>query len=160
MPDMHETYSEEETRDLGRDFARTLPATVLIAFSGDLGSGKTAFIRGMCEEFGCGEQVSSPTFTIVNEYSGTRQVRHCDLYRLDSIEEMLQIGLDAQFASEATLLVEWAERALPLLPIPRYEVSSRHGGSENHRVFSVQRIETAEEASILAPPVQMFRRKT
>lgn len=153
-----ETYGEEETRALGRAFAEELPADAVVAFSGDLGSGKTAFIRGICDTFGCSEQVSSPTFTIVNEYAGSRTVRHCDLYRLDRIEDMLEIGLDALFREGGTVLIEWAERALPLLPLPRYEIAASHGHSEDHRRFTVQLLDPAA-TSILTAPAQLFRRK-
>ncbi|MDT8323130.1 MAG: tRNA (adenosine(37)-N6)-threonylcarbamoyltransferase complex ATPase subunit type 1 TsaE [Bacteroidota bacterium] len=173
-----DTYGEDETRALGRAFAETLPADAVVAFSGDLGSGKTAFIRGICDTFSCGGQVSSPTFTIVNEYAGSRRVTHCDLYRLDNMTEMLEIGLDALFRDGGTVLVEWAERALPLLPLPRYEIAAAHGDSEAHRRFTVQLLEAdageadageadageadageARPVSILAAPAALFRRK-
>lgn len=153
-----DTYSAEETRALGRAFAAELPADATVAFSGDLGSGKTAFIRGICDAFSCGTQVSSPTFTIINEYAGDRPVKHCDLYRLDTIEEMLQIGLDALFRDSGTVLIEWAERALPLLPLPRYEIAAAHGDEEGHRRFRVQLLDTAH-GSILRAPAALFRRK-
>ena len=82
MHERFETHSEEETRTAGRRLAAALPPSALVAFSGDLGSGKTAFIRGMCEFFGCAAQVSSPTFALINEYEGAHRVSHCDLYRL------------------------------------------------------------------------------
>ena len=96
--------------------AEQLPPTAVVAMSGDLGAGKTAFIRGVCEFFGCASQVSSPTFTIVHEYDGTGSIAHCDLYRLESTEEMLQIGLDQLFREERVILIEWAERAEKALP--------------------------------------------
>ncbi len=153
-----DTYGEEETRALGRVFAGELPPDAVVAFSGDLGSGKTAVIRGICDTFRCSEQVSSPTFTIVNEYVGSRSIRHCDLYRLDRIEDMLEIGLDALFRESGTVLIEWAERALPLLPLPRYEIAASHGDVESHRRFSVQLCD-ADTASILSAPAELFRRK-
>ncbi|MCB2203917.1 tRNA (adenosine(37)-N6)-threonylcarbamoyltransferase complex ATPase subunit type 1 TsaE [bacterium] len=155
--EVHETYSVEETRALGRRFASTLPASALVAFCGDLGSGKTAFIQGVCDYFDCAGQVSSPTFTIVNEYSGSRSVRHCDLYRLDAVEDMLEIGLDALFSEDGIILVEWAERALPLLPLPRFEVAAAHGDSESHRSYRIHRLEHGGK-SILSAPQQMFQR--
>jgi tRNA threonylcarbamoyladenosine biosynthesis protein TsaE len=150
-----DSYGEEETRQAGRRLAAALPASALVAFSGDLGCGKTAFIRGMCEEFGCAGQVTSPTFTIVNEYLGTRAVTHCDLYRLDTVEEMRQIGLDECFAGAGTVLVEWAERARAILPLPRYEVAARHGDSELHRRFEIRLVET-EALSILFVPAELI----
>ena len=139
------TYSETETRAAGRALARELPESAVVAFSGDLGTGKTAFIRGMCDAFDCAGQVSSPSFTIVNEYRGNRRVTHCDLYRLDTIDDMLRIGLDEVFATGGTVLVEWAERALPLLPFPRWEIAAHHGSDADQRVYVMVRRENAAE---------------
>lgn len=153
------TYGEHETRRTGRMMAEQLPLDALVAFSGDLGTGKTAFIRGMCEVFGCEKQVSSPSFTIINEYRGTRDVTHCDLYRLETIEEMPAIGLDEIFSAERTVLVEWAERALPLLPLPRYEIALRHGLQHDERLILMQRLERDDRNSILFSPAELeFRR--
>ncbi|MFA6235302.1 MAG: tRNA (adenosine(37)-N6)-threonylcarbamoyltransferase complex ATPase subunit type 1 TsaE [Bacteroidota bacterium] len=158
MRERFETHSETETRAAGMRLAAVLPAKALVAFSGDLGCGKTAFIRGMCEHFGCDRQVTSPTFTIINEYAGNRTVTHCDLYRLHGIEEMRQIGLHEFFSDEGIVLVEWAERALPLLPFPRYEVAAWHGDSENQRRFELRFVEE-EEDSILFEPAELFSRQ-
>jgi tRNA threonylcarbamoyladenosine biosynthesis protein TsaE len=152
------TYSEDETRAAGRKLAEQLPPTAIVAMSGDLGAGKTAFIRGVCEFFGCASQVSSPTFTIVHEYDGTRSIAHCDLYRLESTEEMLQIGLDQLFREERVILIEWAERALPLLPLPRFEVAARHTDSSEIRELEIMLLEADDSTSILFEPQQLFRR--
>ncbi len=131
------TSSEAETLAFGRELARTLVGGALIALTGDLGTGKTALVRGICEGLECGEQVTSPTFTIVNEYHGIQRVLHCDLYRLETMEEMLEIGLDELFRSDAVILVEWAERATALLPLPRLEISAGYGDSEHERIFTI-----------------------
>ena len=146
-----DTHSEEETRAAGRELAALLPPSAVVAFSGDLGCGKTAFIRGMCEHFDCAAQVNSPTFTIINEYEGTRRVTHCDLYRLSSLDDFLQIGLDEILAAGGTVLVEWAERALPLLPVPRYEVGAWHGASEHHRRFEWRMVHNSDESFLFSP---------
>jgi tRNA threonylcarbamoyladenosine biosynthesis protein TsaE len=148
--------SEAETHAAGRELAAELSDTLLIAISGDLGSGKTALVRGICEHEGCASQVSSPTFTIVNEYSGRRPVLHVDLYRLTSIQDMLDIGLDELFASGALLLIEWAERAFPLLPYPRIEVAASHGADENTREYTF-RFSTRDSESILFEPREFIR---
>ncbi|MDX9758174.1 MAG: tRNA (adenosine(37)-N6)-threonylcarbamoyltransferase complex ATPase subunit type 1 TsaE [Bacteroidota bacterium] len=146
-----DTHSEEETRAAGRELAATLPPSVVVAFSGDLGCGKTAFIRGMCEAFDCAAQVNSPTFTIINEYTGSRRVTHCDLYRLASLDDFLQIGLDEILAGNGTVLVEWAERAVPLLPFPRYEVGAWHGTDAPHRRFEIRRVNNSDESLLFSP---------
>jgi tRNA threonylcarbamoyladenosine biosynthesis protein TsaE len=157
MRERFETYSEEETRAAGRRLAAALPPDALVAFSGDLGGGKTAFIRGICEQLGCERQVTSPSFTIVNEYSAGGRILHCDLYRLHGIAEMREIGLDELFASGGIILVEWAERARALLPLPRYEVAVHHGEHEFQRLFEIRSVEDEDE-SILFEPAELFSR--
>lgn len=148
--------SEAETRALGRALggalAASAPACTVAALSGDLGTGKTALVRGICEYFGCAEQVCSPSFTLVNEYRGNRRVTHCDLYRMSSVAEMLDIGLEEILASPDPVLVEWAETAVPLLPLPRLELIAAHGDSETERIYTWQICARAED-SILRPVV-------
>lgn len=134
---MVHTSSETETLAFGHLLARELAPGMLVALTGELGAGKTALVRGICEGLGCGGQVTSPTFTIVNEYEGNHRVLHCDLYRLETMEEMLEIGLDELFRSDAVILVEWAERAVTLLPLPRLEIRATHGGNEHERSFEL-----------------------
>ena len=86
------THSEAETEQAGADFARTLPDGKVVAMYGELGSGKTAFVRGMARGMGLTCRVSSPTFTIVNEYEGPRELIHFDMYRLGSADELFDIG--------------------------------------------------------------------
>lgn len=137
------------THALGRQLAAELTPGILVALTGDLGTGKTALVRGICDGLGCGEQVTSPTFTIVNEYVGIVRVTHCDLYRLDSISEMLDIGLDDVFRSDAVVLVEWAERARPLLPVPRLEIRCSHGDDDDVRLLDIVMCE--DDATSLLP---------
>ena len=86
--------SEAETEAIGADFARDLPGGTVVAMYGDLGAGKTAFVRGMARGMGLDCRVSSPTFTIVNEYLGKRELIHFDMYRLSSADELFDIGND------------------------------------------------------------------
>ncbi len=152
------TYGEAETRAAGRQLGEALPPEAVVAMSGDLGAGKTAFIRGLCEHFECADQVSSPTFTIVNEYSGTSPIAHCDLYRLSTQEEMLQIGLHELFREERIILIEWAERARKLLPCPRYEVAIRHSADPSSREITIALLDNEADDSILFEPQELFRR--
>ena len=131
------THSEEQTRALAGAFAGSLEPGATVALSGDLGSGKTAWVRGMCAAYGCEAQVSSPTFTIVNEYRGRHRVIHCDVYRLRGVDEMFEAGLDEMFDSDAVVLVEWAEKMLALLPFPRWEILCEHGGEESERRYTI-----------------------
>ena len=109
--------SEAETRNVARELAAALQAGTTILLSGDLGAGKTAFVKGLAEGLGLdADDVTSPTFTLVHEYRGGRlPLIHVDLYRLDSAE-LDEIGLDPDLALTGVVAVEWAERlARPIL---------------------------------------------
>ena len=102
--------SEAETERIGENLARALPEGSVVALYGDLGAGKTAFVRGMARGLGIEARVSSPTFTIVNEYSGGgRELLHFDMYRLGGAEELFDIGWDDYLARGAVCAVEWSE---------------------------------------------------
>ena len=103
------THSEEETEALGAQIAQTLPDGSVAAFYGELGSGKTAFVRGMARGMGIQAVVNSPTFTIVNEYEGDRTLFHFDMYRLGSAEELYNIGWEDYLARNGVCAVEWSE---------------------------------------------------
>lgn len=104
-----ETHSEAETERVGAAFAAGLPGGTVVAFYGELGSGKTAFVRGMARGLGLDCRVSSPTFTIVNEYEGARPLFHFDMYRLASGDELFDIGWEDYLARGAICAVEWSE---------------------------------------------------
>jgi tRNA threonylcarbamoyladenosine biosynthesis protein TsaE len=105
------TESETETRAVARDLVAGLAAGTTILLSGDLGAGKTAFVKGLAEGLGIDAgEVTSPTFTIVHEYSGGRlPLVHVDLYRLERAE-LDEVGLDTEMAGAGIVAVEWAER--------------------------------------------------
>ena len=114
--------SEADTIRLARDFARQLEAGSLVALYGDLGAGKTQFVKGVCEAFEVEEVVNSPTFTIVNEYHGKLPVFHIDLYRITNVDEIFGIGFDEYLESGGVCLVEWAERLDGIIPEKRFDV--------------------------------------
>ena len=143
------TETEQQTRALGRELAEHLKAGNLVAMSGELGTGKTVLVRGICEHFQCEQQVSSPTFTIENEYKGTATLVHCDLYRVKSIAEMLDIGLDEVFTGNGIILVEWAERAKALLPLPRLEIRCEHGEMESQRKYTIADVQNEADSILL-----------
>jgi len=101
--------NEAETEAAGERFARTLPDGAVVALYGGLGAGKTAFVRGMARGLGIDARVSSPTFTIVNEYLGARELYHFDMYRLGSSEELFDIGWEDYLARGGICAVEWSE---------------------------------------------------
>lgn len=101
--------SEQETEDIGAAFAKGLAGGSVVAMYGDLGAGKTAFVRGMARGMGLDAHVSSPTFTIVNEYPGKRELIHFDMYRLSSADELFDIGWEDYLNRGAVCAVEWSE---------------------------------------------------
>lgn len=105
----HLSHSEQETEQLGEQVARKLPRGTVIAYTGELGMGKTAFTRGLARGLGCRGRVTSPTFTIVNEYEGDIPLFHFDLYRLGSSDELFDIGWEDYLARGAVCAVEWSE---------------------------------------------------
>ena len=104
------TNSPEETEALGAALGKRLPAGTVIAYRGDLGAGKTAFTRGLARGLGCTEQVTSPTYTIVNEYLGGRlPLFHFDMYRLSSADDLFDIGWEDYLDRGGVCAVEWSE---------------------------------------------------
>ncbi len=103
------TNNEIETEQAGAAFAEDLPGGTVVAFYGDLGAGKTAFVRGMAKGMGISSRVNSPTFTIVNEYIGERELYHFDMYRLGSADELFDIGWEDYLSRGGVCAVEWSE---------------------------------------------------
>jgi tRNA threonylcarbamoyladenosine biosynthesis protein TsaE len=126
----HITHNKTETLDLAKEFAATLLSGDIVALYGDLGAGKTEFVRGICEYFQVGDIVSSPTFTIINSYEGVMppeddelKLYHLDLYRINSEKELQEIGFDECLAAQDSIkLIEWADKANGNLPRKRYSV--------------------------------------
>ena len=111
------THSPEETRALGERLAGTLGPGTVVAFTGDLGAGKTAFTRGIARGLGIPERVTSPTFTIVNEYEGGRlPLFHFDMYRLNSADDLFDIGWEDYLSRGGVCAVEWSENVMDALP--------------------------------------------
>ena len=101
--------NERETEAVGERLAASISGGAVIAMYGDLGAGKTAFVRGMARGMGLECRVSSPTFTIVNEYLGERELIHFDMYRLSSADELFDIGWEDYISRGAVCAVEWSE---------------------------------------------------
>ena len=106
---VYKSTSEQETEALGARLVKTLPEGSVVALYGDLGAGKTAFVRGMARGLGLSCRVSSPTFTIVNEYLGEKNLFHFDMYRLSGPEELFDIGWEDYLSRGAVCAVEWSE---------------------------------------------------
>ena len=133
----YRTHSESETEAVGEALATTLSPGTVIAFTGDLGAGKTAFTRGLARGLGISERVTSPTFTIVNEYEGGRlPLFHFDMYRLESSEELFDIGWEDYLRRGGVCAVEWSENVADAL-VGALRVDIRRGEGERDRVITV-----------------------
>ncbi|MBR0365800.1 MAG: tRNA (adenosine(37)-N6)-threonylcarbamoyltransferase complex ATPase subunit type 1 TsaE [Clostridia bacterium] len=113
---VYESYSYEDTMRIASEFAKTLRGGEFIAMYGDLGAGKTAFVQGLAKALGITQHVTSPTFTIVNEYEGRLPLYHFDVYRIADPDEMYEIGFEEYVYSGGVCVVEWAELIEELFP--------------------------------------------
>ena len=136
------SHSPEETEQLGEQLGRTLRPGSVVAYRGDLGMGKTAFTRGLARGLGCTCRVTSPTFTIVNEYSGALPLFHFDMYRLDSSDDLFDIGWEDYLSRGGVCAMEWSERVEDALPDDTLWVSFARGNGENDRIITVTGGET------------------
>lgn len=146
MREEHTTFSEDETLSLAKSFAQRLRPGDVIALWGELGTGKTRFVKGVCEAFDAHQHVSSPSFVILNRYQGKTPdgaelfVYHLDLYRVRSAEEIFDLGFEEFVYGDGITLVEWAEQLGDLLPPTRYDVRLAYGASDSERAISIERI--------------------
>jgi len=135
----YHTHSEAETEALGEALGRSAAPGLVLAFTGDLGAGKTAFVRGLARGLGYPGRVTSPTFTIVNEYeTGRLPLFHFDWYRLQSPDELFDIGWEDYLARNGVCAVEWSEHA-PVVLDGALQVDIRRGSGENDRVITITR---------------------
>lgn len=119
--------SEKETEAIAQEFAADVKPGDVVCLFGDLGAGKTQFVKGFVKAFGLtGNEVNSPTFTIINEYDGTLPIFHFDCYRLEHEEEALEIGAEEYFYGNGVCIIEWPERILGILPDSRKEIRLKH----------------------------------
>ena len=136
------THSPDETRQLGQRLAAVLEPGTVVAFTGDLGAGKTAFTSGIARGLGIDERVTSPTFTIVNEYEGGRlPLFHFDMYRLGSADELFDIGWEDYLARKGVCAVEWTENVAEAIEGDAIRVSIRRGGDDNSRVIDIEGVD-------------------
>ena len=138
----YRSNSPGETEALGAALAKLLWPGAVVAFTGDLGAGKTAFVRGMAQGLGVAGRVTSPTFTIVNEYEGGRlPLFHFDLYRLASSDELFEIGWEDYLRRWGVCAVEWSENAAGALERDTVRVDLRRGAEDGQRVITIQGVD-------------------
>ena len=132
------SHSPEDTEDIGARLAEQLEPGAVVAFTGDLGAGKTAFTRGLARGLGIPDRITSPTFTIVNEYEGGRlSLFHFDMYRLGSADELFDIGWEDYLRRGGVCAVEWSENIADALEEDAVRVDIRRGASDQERVITI-----------------------
>ena len=134
------TNSAQETEQLGERLAKQLTGNETIALFGGLGMGKTAFTRGLCRGLGTGEVVSSPTFALVNEYTGRCPVYHFDMYRVTSWDDLYSTGF-FDYEGNGVLVIEWSENIEGALPGDAIRVTIERGEHDDQRVFTIEGVE-------------------
>lgn len=134
------TQSEAETLSVAYAFAAQLHAGDVVLFFGDLGAGKTTFIRGMMQHFDASLQITSPTFALVNVYPTQPRVYHFDLYRIGGDSDLIDVGFEECLESDGIVLVEWAEKCGAMTPPRRWEVRLAVV-DETRRAIEIERID-------------------
>ena len=132
--------SSDETEQIGEKIGEKLTGTEVIALFGGLGMGKTAFTRGLCSALGINEGVSSPTFALVNEYSGKFKVYHFDMYRVDTWDDLYSTGF-FDYIVNGILVIEWSENIEGALPENTVRITINRGDSDNQRIFEIEGVD-------------------
>ena len=136
------THSREETERLGARLANGLTGGAVVAFTGELGAGKTVFVSGMARALGVEERVTSPTFTIVNELEGGRlPLFHFDMYRLGSADELFHIGWEDYLSRGGVCAVEWSENVAEAIEDGAIRVSIVRGSGDCDRIITIEGVD-------------------
>lgn len=130
------TNSAQETLLLGKKLGQCLSAGDIVALEGELGTGKTVLIQGICRGLKVIDEVSSPSYVLINEYSGKLPVYHFDVYRLKNLNEMQDLGYEEYFKSEGVTLIEWAEKIESLIIGDYLKIKLKYHSGEAQRLIS------------------------
>jgi tRNA threonylcarbamoyladenosine biosynthesis protein TsaE len=135
MNERFETYNPAETEAFGEKMGREAKAGQVYCLSGDLGVGKTVFTKGFAKGLDITEHVTSPTFTIINEYEGRLPLYHFDVYRVYDEDELFELGYEEYFYGEGVCVVEWADLIEDLLPPETKLIRIEHGENPEERIY-------------------------
>mgnify|MGYP005767728557 FL=1 len=138
MAEQFITHSPEETSALAQRLAQDLGGGEGLAFPGGMGAGKTSFTRGLAIGLGAGDVASSPTFALVNEYTGRLTVEHFDMYRVDSWDDLYSTGFFDYLGTDCVLVIEWSENVAGALPEDVIAVDIRPGEGDNDRIITIE----------------------
>ena len=128
--------NEQETRSFGKKLAAELAPGIVIALTGDLGTGKTALTKSIAEGLGITEVITSPTFNIVKEYySGRIPMYHFDVYRIGDIDEMYELGYEEYYYGNGVCIVEWADLIEDIIPEDAIRIDIEYGENEGERIY-------------------------
>jgi tRNA threonylcarbamoyladenosine biosynthesis protein TsaE len=131
--------NELDTKRFGIELAQKLKPDDIVALIGDIGTGKTTLTKSIAEGLGITEMITSPTFTIVQEYmSGRIPLYHFDVYRLNSEEEMYELGYEEYFFGKGVCVVEWADKILELIPQDSIIIRIEYGTNEEQRIYHIE----------------------
>jgi len=137
--------SAEDTKKLGKAIGEKLHGGEVVVLIGELGTGKTTMIKGICEGLGVSDPVESPTFTLINEYRGKVPVYHVDCYREERLEEWIELGISEYLYSDSVVLIEWGERLEEILPDDKITIHLFHDfDQEGVRYIQVDGIELSK----------------
>ena len=132
------SYSPNQTERLAGAFALGVSGGTVVALTGDLGMGKTTFVRGFVRGLGNAASVSSPTFAIVNDYGGKPHLYHFDMYRVKTIEDLQSTGFFDYMNEESILLIEWSENIQEALPADAIQVTLQRGVTDTDRLITIE----------------------
>lgn len=132
--------SPRDTETIGEKIASKLKGDEVIALFGGLGMGKTAFTRGLCSALGISDGVSSPTFALVNEYSGKYRVYHFDMYRVTTWDDLYSTGF-FDYIGNGILVIEWSENIEGALPENAVKISISRGSGDEQRIFEIEGVD-------------------
>ena len=134
--------NEQETREFGLKLAEQLKEGSIVALIGDLGTGKTALSKYIAEGLGIKQMITSPTFTIVQEYhDGRLPLYHFDVYRVNDVEDMFEIGYEEYFFGKGVCVVEWADLIEELIPEEAVRVEIAYGEKDGERIYQIKGLE-------------------
>lgn len=138
---MQKFYSESDSQTIkiAEGFARTLSPGTIVCLFGEMGVGKTVFTNGLCRALGVSDYVSSPTFTVVNEYDGDGfTIYHFDMYRIEDEDELLEIGFEEYLNSGGICIIEWPENIINSLPQKRIDIEILRGNEFSDRTIIIK----------------------